>query len=463
MIRKRQREPVMLSQMRPFTLFLVLSGCIFVAFCFINLAEVIGFLRNLLSAMSPVLVGFVFAYLLNPLATWMEKHFRKLMGGFLKKHPKFDHIPRVLGSFLAVTLFVGSLTVLVIAVFSQVMDGVSTLIDHLPHYIDVIVEKVQNLLHNDNNTITVYLRQLGERFSASDFGMGNMDTMSLTQKVLSVLASGAAGTLGILYTVVIGFIVAVYLLISKERFIRQFKRMMYAVCKPRTAERIEEQMSKVNKTFSTAVLGKLIDSVIIGLFCFIGVTIIGTPYTTLIAVIIGVTNVIPYFGPIIGALPCTLLILLESPNKALYFLIFIVILQQFDANILDPRIVGQSIGLPAFWELFACLLGGGLFGIVGLIIGVPAFAVIYELIRIVVIRKLEERVKNGEIEPEFLSVQLGIQADPKDYAPDDADDREAAESQYVQQLFLLEEIAETPAVPTKKTPPPPPSPPETLS
>ena len=430
-IKRKHREPIMVSQMRPINLFLVLSGCICVAFSLIHLSEVIGFLRRLLSAMSPVIVGMVFAYLLNPVATWLEKRFRKLMGGLIKKRPKLTNVPRVLGSFLAVLLFVGSLTALVAAVFSQVVTGVSTMLDKLPHYVSVITEKAQHLLHNDN-TLTTYLRQLSDRFSASDLGMGKVDTVDVTQRVLSAIASGAAGTFGFLYTTVVGFIVTVYMLISKERFIRQWKQVLYAVCKRKTAEAIDDQLFKVNKTFSTAVLGKLIDSFIIGLLCFIGITIIGAPYTTLIAVIIGVTNIIPYFGPVIGAIPCSLLILMESPTKALYFVIFVVALQQFDANILDPRIVGQSIGLPAFWELFACMLGGGLFGIIGLIIGVPAFAVVYELLRTVVIRKLEERVRAGEMDAEYLEMKVGLKLDPAQINADIAEEQEVPDSQYVQ-------------------------------
>ena len=369
------------------------------------------------------------------------------MRGIIKKHPRFQHVPRIIGSFLAVLLFVGSLTALIFAVFSQVVDGLSTMLTKLPHYMDVIVAKTQKILRTDNSA-TSYLRQLGEKFSATELGMGKVDTVSLTQRILSAIASGAAGTLGFLYTVVIGFIVAVYLLISKERFTRQWKQALYAVCKTKTAEMIDKQITKANKTFSTAVLGKLVDSLIIGILCFIGVTIIGAPYSTLIAVIIGVTNVIPYFGPILGAIPCSLLILMESPTKALYFAIFIIALQQFDANILDPRIVGQSIGLPAFWELFACLLGGGLFGIVGLIIGVPAFAVLYELIRTIVIRRLEERVREGEMKPEFLIEKLGVKVDPKELNSDASE--QEIDSPYIQKLILLEEIAEKPIAQKKE-------------
>ena len=150
---------------------------------------------------------------------------------------------------------------------------------------------------------------------------------------------------------------------------------------------------------------------------------------------------IPYFGPIFGAIPSVLLILMESPPKALYFLIFIVALQQFDANILDPRIVGKSIGLPAFWELFACMLGGGLFGIIGLIIGVPAFAVVYTLVKQMVSERLNDRVRDDELTPEFLRDTLGVTEAIQDsglFSDGESD------SPYLQHLILLEDIAQNP-------------------
>ncbi|MBR4200644.1 MAG: AI-2E family transporter [Oscillospiraceae bacterium] len=438
-MKRQRREPIMLSQMRPITLFFVLSGCIAVTFAFLRFDSVSKFIGKILSALGPVFAGFVFAYLLAPAASMLEKRFEKWMRKAVEKHPKLSALPRVISSFLVVLLFIGSITLLVIVTFSQVVSGVSTAIDKLPHYFDLIIEHIQKLLRTDNN-IMRYLNELQAKFSASDLGMGKVDTMDVSQRFLSLLASGAAGTFYFVYDTVVGFVIAVYLLISRDRFLRQWKQILYAVCKPKTAAWIDKQMTAANQTFGTAVLGKLIDSVIIGMICFIGISIIGVPYSTLIAVIIGVTNVIPYFGPIFGAIPCVLLILMESPPKALYFLIFVVALQQFDANILDPRIVGKSIGLPAFWELFACMLGGGLFGIIGLIIGVPLFAVVYTIIKQLVTERLEERAKDGEITEEFLKDKLGItEAVPESGFFEDDD------SPYLQHLVLLEDIAQQPA------------------
>lgn len=435
-MKRQRREPIVLSQMRPLTLFFVLSGCIAVTFALIYGDSVLAFLRKILTALGPVLAGFVIAYLLNPAVNWMEKRLNKLMAKPLQKHPRLASFPRGCSALATVLLFIGTVVLLIAATSSQVVDGISTAIEHLPDYIETLTAEAEKLLSADN-IISEYLNRISENFSATALGTGQIDPVDLTQKLLSLLRSGAAGTLGFIYNVVVGTIIAVYLLISKDRFIRQFKQILFAVCKPKTAAWIDSQMTTANTTFGTAVLGKLIDSVIIGLLCFTGISILRMPYTTLIAVIIGVTNVIPYFGPIFGAIPCVLLVLMESPVKALYFLIFIVALQQFDANILDPRIVGQSIGLPAFWELFACLLGGGLFGIFGLIIGVPAFAVIYGLIRQLVTERLVERVADGEITPEFLRTTLGVTEPVQESGLLDDDD---LNSPYVQHLILLEDI-----------------------
>lgn len=435
-MKRPRREPIVLSQMRPITLFLVLSGCIAVTFAFLRFDIVAGFFGKIASALGPVFAGFVFAYLLAPAASMLEKRLAKWLARPIARYPKLKILPRSISSFLVVLLFIGSIVLLVIATFSQVVTGVSTAIGHLPEYFDLIVEHVQKLLRADNN-LARYLNDLQARFADTALGTGQTDPVDITQKILSVVVTGATGTLWFLYDIIVGFVIAVYLLVSRDRFLRQWKKILYAVCKPKTAAWIDRQMTAANQTFGTAVIGKLIDSVIIGMLCFIGISIIGVPYSTLIVVIIGVTNIIPYFGPICGAIPCVLLILMENPLKALYFLIFIVALQQFDCNILDPKIVGKSIGLPAFWELFACMLGGGLFGIFGLMIGVPLFAVFYTIIRQLVTERLEERAKDGEISEEFLTEQLGITETVPESGLFEDDD-----IPYLQHLILLEDIAE---------------------
>ena len=435
-MKRPKREPIVLAQMRPVTLFLVLSGCIAVTFAFINISSVVGFLGKILSALGPVLTGILFAYLLNPAMEFLERRFKRMFAKAITKHEKLRAMPRVLGSFLAVLLFAGSVVLLTVSTFSQVVDGISTFIDKLPEYIDNLTAWVDGFLHN-NSALTKYINELIERISASEFGTGQVDTVDITQKILSALASGAAGTFGFVYDVVVGFVITVYLLISKERFLRQWKQILYAAVPEKTAERIDKGMTDANKIFGTAILGKMIDSLLVGAICFMSNKIMGMPYATLIAVIIGVTNMVPYFGPIFGAIPCILLLLMESPVKALYFLIFIVVLQQIDANLIDPRIVGKSIGLPAFWELFACLLGGGLFGVLGLILGVPVFALVYQITKNVVQKRLEDRCKFGQLPVGFVMGELGIEK--LDMEPDTEMPQEP-ESPYEQRFIQLDEL-----------------------
>lgn len=224
---------------------------------------------------------------------------------------------------------------------------------------------------------------------------------------------------------------------------RQGGKILYVLLKPNRADWILHRLNGANRTFSSAILGKILDSIIIGMLCFIGVVILHTPYPALIAVIVGVTNVIPFFGPFIGAIPSTLLVLMHDPVKALYFVIFIVVLQQFDCNILDPKIVGGSIGLPAFWSLFACLLGGGLFGLVGLLLGVPTFAVLYNLCK----ELIDERLRFSKLPPETLD-KLGIKPELNPNAPSFFDPDEFDEEQAVVEM-PLSEVPETTELPQK--------------
>ncbi|MBR5404870.1 MAG: AI-2E family transporter [Oscillospiraceae bacterium] len=410
---KKTREPVTVAQMSPRKMFFMLCGCILFAYCLINLSAVTGFLKKVMSALGPVVTGFIFAYILSPAASWLENRLNRLFSRVIRKHPGFVHFTRGFSAFVTVLIFIGSLALLVVAVSTQVVDGVTTLVSKMPGYVNTVTEKVEEIFRRDTS-FSNFLRELNERFSASDLGMGKVDAVDLSQKILSTVSTGLVGTLGFLYDVVIGFVIAIYLLISRKRFVKQTKQILYAVCRERTANWINERITSASKTFGTAVLGKFVDSLIIGMLCFAGNKALGIPYATLIAVIIGVTNMIPFFGPIIGAIPCVLLVLMENPVKALYFAAFVIVLQQLDANILDPRIVGSSIGLPAFWELFACMLGGGLFGIGGLIIGVPAFAVIYGLVRDLVHGIIRDRVQRGELEGDFVRETLGFE--PQDAA-----------------------------------------------
>ena len=189
----------------------------------------------------------------------------------------------------------------------------------------------------------------------------------------------------------IGIVVSIYLLFSKEKFIAQSKKLIYSVFERSTANNLISDFQMINRTFIGFLGGKIVDSIIIGILCYVCISFIGTPYPLLISVIVGVTNIIPYFGPFIGAIPSALLVLMVDPMECLYFVIFIFLLQQFDGNILGPKILGDSIGVSAFWIIFSVTVFGGLLGVLGMVIGVPLFAVIYNLVNRRVRKNLKKR------------------------------------------------------------------------
>ena len=205
------------------------------------------------------------------------------------------------------------------------------------------------------------------------------------------MGSFVSNTISFLKTVLVGFISAVYMLNSKDTFSAQGKKLIYSMFHTDTANVILENIRFVHKVFGGFITGKLLDSLIIGLITFFAMSILQMPYVLLISVIIGVTNIIPFFGPFIGAIPSTLLIILVSPLQGVYFVIFILILQQFDGNILGPKILGDSTGLASFWVMFAILLFGGMFGFAGMVVGVPLFAVIYSAVSGLVNRSLGKK------------------------------------------------------------------------
>ena len=217
------------------------------------------------------------------------------------------------------------------------------------------------------------------------------DLLRQMNVLMTNITTGAINVLSEVFNFLVGCIVSVYMLFGKETFSAQIKKMLYAGMQVERANMVLHITRKSNEIFGGFIIGKIIDSAIIGVLCFIGITILDMPYILLVSVIVGVTNVIPFFGPYIGAIPSTILIALADPLKGLYFLIFIIALQQLDGNVIGPKILGNSTGLSAFWVVFSILLGGGLFGFIGMIIGVPTFAVIYYIVKMVVGEKLEKK------------------------------------------------------------------------
>ena len=249
------------------------------------------------------------------------------------------------------------------------------------------------------------------------------------QEIISEVSTSLIGSvvdlLVWLFNFIIGIIISIYLLSSKELFCAQAKKITYALLREERANNLINNMRFANKTFGGFLIGKILDSFIIGILCFIGTSVLKIPYALLISVIVGVTNIIPFFGPYLGAIPCALILIMINPIKCVVFLIFVLVLQQFDGNVLGPKILGNSTGLSSFWVIFSITVFGGLFGVLGMFVGVPVFAVIYAAIKTFVSQRLVK--KNLPADTNYYM--------QNDYHSAEADTNTGTEIKFVKKAF----------------------------
>lgn len=396
--------------------FLVLAAAMLVYFLFAKIDTIKDGISNIIIILQPIIIGFIIAYLVNPTMMFFDKYLSRLFVDKFKLKKSGSRISRGFSIFFALLLFLLIITVLLWMVVPSLIDSVISLANTLPDQIDdVIVWITQFFEQNEqlSGVMTAFLDYEKEWIEN--------DLMNVATSWAGSVASGVVKTAGFLWDLVIGVIVAVYVLISKETFKAQFKKILFAFMPKKTADGTVTVLRKSNEVFSGFINGKLIDSLIIGILCFIGVSILDMPFAVLVSVIVGVTNIIPVFGPYIGGVVCTPLILLVDPLKGLYFVIFVILLQTFDGNILGPKILGDSTGLSPFWVVFSIVLGGGLFGVAGMIIGVPLFAVIYYLVNEAVRYQLKK--KQLPIETEDYMVESSSEIMPKE---ENSDEKERA-------------------------------------
>lgn len=362
------------------TAFLVIaSGILFYYFVFHN-SNIWAGLYKLTDILMPVVFGLATAYLMTPILNYIESKFLnplcEKMG--IKKTKRRDSVVRGVGVFLTAFLFIALIYVLFYMLISQLVPSIQNIINNFDRYINNVMNWINHLLDN-NPDVKNYALQMIDQYSEQldDF----ITQVPANARIwLKTVTNTATNILGVLWDFIIGFIISIYVMASKEKFLAQAKKVIYALFERDTANIVIRNLRFTHKTFIGFMGGKIADSIIIGLLCYIGVTLMRTPYGALISIIIGVTNIIPFFGPYLGAIPSAILILIVDPMHPLqcvYFVIFILILQQFDGNILGPKILGNSTGLTSFWVIFAITFFGGLFGVIGMIIGVPIFAVIY--------------------------------------------------------------------------------------
>lgn len=353
------------------------------------------FVSRLASILAPVLYGFAIAYLLTPIMSWLEKTIRALWRRATKKElkPRSGAL-RLVSILLTEAAVIFLLYLLMSVLIPQVADSVTTLINNAESYYRKVYRWAQELL-NSNNEIAVWLAgRITERYSDGMDFLTNQ-VLPWAQKAIGPLTngiwSGIRGAVGFAFDLIVGIIVSIYLMGMKEKSLARCCKAVYAALPEEKADAVMRGTRKVNSIFSGFVRGKLLDSLIIGILCFICCSLLKMPYTPLVSVVVGVTNVIPFFGPFLGAVPSAFLILLVSPKQCLVFVLFIVILQQFDGNILGPKILGDATGISSFWVIVAILVGGGFAGVLGMFIGVPVFACAQELLKYLMDKRLRKR------------------------------------------------------------------------
>ena len=342
-----------------------------------------GMWSKVLTAAMPIIIGMVLAYLMNPVMLWLERVCRKLLKDRVKSDRKLRKISRGLAIFGSVIILIAIIALLIAAIVPSVISSITGLITTLPDNVSSVIETIRKGNFGDSKVAELASIALQ---NATDYieKYATEKIMPEAQKYVTQITTGVISLVRAILNFIIGIIVMVYVMSIQETLAGQSKKIIYAVFKPRTGNIIVETIMKTNDIFGGFISGKILDPLIIGIIAYFGCIILHIPSTVLVAVIIGVTNIIPVFGPFIGAIPSLLIVVIQSPWHALYLLIFIVILQQVDGNIIGPKILGSSTGLSTFWVMFSILIGGGLFGFLGMLLGVPVFAVIYYIVRRVV-------------------------------------------------------------------------------
>lgn len=362
------------------TISLAIAGVILIAFYFFiqNFSVLQQFLNQIVSILFPFLAGFSIAFLLTPIVNraeqkWLAK--TKLSASLKRKIAVF------IGILFMILILIGFMAILI----PQLWVSVNSLSMQLTSYLSKANELIQSIM-----------MELG--FAGNWFTVLFSSGEKMVQGILDMLSNYLPRIIGyswyflrLGFDFVIAVIIAVYILVDKERFTYQFKKLFYAILPQRKVEMLIDISRLTSKMFNSFIIGKLIDSLIIGIICFVGMLVMRLPFAVLISFIVGLTNMIPVFGPFIGAVPGIFILFIVDPILSLIFAVFVLLLQQFDGNILGPLILGDTMGLPSLWVMFAIIVGGGFFGVLGMFLGVPIFAVFYVIVKSIVTQKLTKK------------------------------------------------------------------------
>ncbi|MCM1173966.1 MAG: AI-2E family transporter [Blautia sp.] len=397
--------------------FSIIAGILFyyILFHSESLSEAVS---SFIKISMPIIDGLILAYLITPVLNTIERRVVKPLYEKSKVPVTKKSNKRIRGFSILITLAV----IFVVAyeffslIIPELIRSIQSIIFQFPVYVSNLASWATGLLENNPELEGI----ANDLFNKSSTMLTNFLNSSVLPRVNALLISLSTGVIGFfkaMWNFIIGFIISIYILGSKETLAGQAKKIVYAFFDAPAANQIVSNVRFIHATFGGFIIGKIIDSLIIGVICFICTSIIGTPYAILVSVIIGLTNIIPFFGPWLGAIPSALLILMVNPLQCLYFIILILVIQQFDGNILGPKILGNSTGLSSFWVIFSITIFGGLFGIPGMVVGVPIFAVFYAGFKALVNRRLAQKELPTETQPYLMVGSITEENSFVEYVP----------------------------------------------
>ncbi|MBO7514971.1 MAG: AI-2E family transporter [Lachnospiraceae bacterium] len=381
------------------TAFLVIAASIIFGYCVMNIGRIVNLGQRVISAASPIIFGLVIAYVLKPIYNqmehWLENKLLKRKR-YQARPEKAENIAKAASSILVVLVLVLIIVGVVAIVIPELYRSVVGLTTNLPDYIANAKDWLHGIFKNNpkmDESVMKYFEKLTE--STTDYVNNWAPQIS---NIFDAVTNGLGNMMGVLYNVGIGLVFAIYILNEKDELAAQMRKIGYSVIREKKISRFREELIYADKVFSGFVFARLMDSILLAsIYTIIG-TLLGLPYVGMTSIIIGLTNMIPFFGMYIGLIPCFIILFLVSPLDALIFFIVDMVIMQVDANVISPKILGNSTGLSGFWVLFALILFGGLWGFFGMLIGVPLFAIIYHQIRSVVDGRLRKKNMSTELE-----------------------------------------------------------------
>ena len=356
----------------------------------LNLEAVGRICKTIGDVFSPLVIGLVLAYLMNPLMNFLDRRLKPFLLKRKMKQERAHKLSRAVSLIFALLVSLILVYEFCALLLPQLYDSIKGIVDNFATYYGSVQRWVTTLLA-DNPTIQDYAVDMTNDLYTMLVSWVTTGLLPNIETIVTSLTSSVMSVVGGALDLLIGLCAAVYMLASRDLFLAQSKKLVVALCREKTADHILNLGRRIHQVFSGFIIGKIVDSLIIGVLCYVGMLLLKLPYPALIATVVGVTNVIPFFGPFIGAIPSVFLILLVNPLQAVYFAIFILALQQLDGNVIGPHILGDTIGISGFWVLVSITVAGGIFGFAGMLLGVPVFAVLYMLVSDFVTSKLNDK------------------------------------------------------------------------